>query len=96
MAATIVTGINLDNIPKEKIVKGEKGTYIDIVLFVKDQADAFGKNVSTAVSQSKEERQSDAEMIWLGKGKVLATDGVITKAESEPATAEASVDGLPF
>lgn len=96
MSATLVASIDVNKIPKEKLVKGEKGTYIDLVMFVSDTPNQYGKNVSVAVSQSKEERQTGSETVWLGSGKVLATDGVIAKADAEPAMANASTDGLPF
>lgn len=98
MSATIVTSIDVSKIPKDKLVKGKKGTYLDVVIFVNDQVNDYGKNVSMAVSQSKEERQSESETVWLGNGKVLVTDGNIYAAESNsPATSSAVVDeALPF
>ncbi len=100
MSATIVTSIDVSKIPKDKLVKGKKGTYLDVVIFVNDQVNDYGKNVSMAVSQSKEERQSESETIWLGNGKVLATDGKISSADpnsSAPSLATvAEVDALPF
>lgn len=95
MSATIVASIDVNKIPKEKLVKGEKGTYLDLVLFVKDEANEYGKNVSVAVSQSKEERASGSETLWLGGGKVLNTDGVIKSTQTSTATVGAD-DGLPF
>ena len=97
MSATIVTSIDVTKIPKDKLVKGKKGTYIDVVLFVNDQVNDYGKNVSMAVSQSKEERESGSETIWLGNGKVLSTNGTIVAAEAggSPAGSDSDTD-LPF
>ena len=96
MSATIVASIDVNKIPKDKLVKGQKGTYLDLVLFVKDEANEYGKNISVAVSQSKEERASGSETLWLGSGKVLMTDGVIKEVQSSPAAVGGSDTGLPF
>ena len=92
MSATIVASLDVTKIPKDKLVKGKKGTYLDVVIHVNDNVNDYGKNVSMAVSQSKEERQSGAETVWLGNGKVLKTDGNISTAENNTS----SESDLPF
>ncbi len=100
MSATIVTSIDVTKIPKDRLVTGKKGTYLDVVIFVNDQVNDYGKNVSMAVSQSKEERQSGSETVWLGNGKVLVTDGKISSADPNPSAPSlatvAEDDALPF
>jgi hypothetical protein len=96
MSATIVASIDVTKIPKNKLVTGKKGTYLDVVLFVNDSVNDYGKNVSVAVSQSKEERASGSETLWLGSGKVLITDGVIVASEAEGQSTTTSNTGLPF
>ena len=98
MSATIVTSIDVTKIPKDKLIKGKKGMYLDVVIFVNDHVNDYGKNVSMAVSQSKEERQSGSETVWLGNGKVLSTDGKIYAAESNSSVASEPVleEALPF
>jgi hypothetical protein len=96
MSATIVASIDVTKIPKDKLVTGKKGTYLDVVLFVNDSVNDYGKNVSVAVSQSKEERASGSETLWLGSGKVLNTDGVIVASEAQGQSATTSDTGLPF
>ena len=67
--------INLDKIPKEKIIKGEKGKYLNIsVMEKKDGADQYGNTHYTIISQTKEERQNKVDKIYLGNEKVFNFD----------------------
>ena len=66
--ATLNISINLDKIPKEKIVKGEKGSYANMTALVFDGDDQDGKNATAMVSKTPEERESKAETIYLGNG----------------------------
>ena len=66
--ATLNISINLDKIPKEKIVKGEKGSYANMTALVFDGDDQYGKNATAMVSKTPEERESKAETINLGNG----------------------------
>ena len=42
MASIIKTSINLNNIPKDKIINGKKGKYLPITITVNDDLDQFG------------------------------------------------------
>ena len=42
MAAIVKGSINLNNIPKDKIIVGKKGKYLPIVVTVNDDVDQFG------------------------------------------------------
>ena len=66
--ATLNISINLDKIPKEKIVKEEKGSYANMTALVFDGDDQYGKNATAMVSKTPEERESKAETIYLGNG----------------------------
>ena len=44
MASIIKTSINLNNIPKDKIIVGAKGKYLPISLTLNDEVDQFGNN----------------------------------------------------
>ena len=81
--------------------KGEKG--IEITLSINDTVNDYGQNISSYVSQSKEQREGGTKKFYVGNGKVFWTDGKISKAESsiqtqqqpEPMGAETG-DDIPF
>tara|TARA_R100000654_G_scaffold54236_1_gene80422 strand:+ start:715 stop:1008 length:294 start_codon:yes stop_codon:yes gene_type:complete len=97
MATIINASIDVTKIPKESLIKGKKGTYANVTVFINDET-RFGNNASIAMSMSKEERESGQEKIWLGNGKVVFTNGEVTVAEKEdaPATAKTEEEALPF
>ena len=75
MAGIIKGSINLSNIPKEKIIVGKKGKYLPIVITVNDEVDQFGNQGPVCVDQSKEERESKTNKVYLGNIKVVWTNG---------------------
>jgi len=99
MSALINLSINLDNLPKEKFVKGKKGTYYNFTLSVNDDTNAYGQNASAFDSQSKEQREAKEPKKYIGNGQVVWTDGTCVKAErQEEAKPQQAVvsDDLPF
>ena len=61
--------INIDKIPKEKIIKGEKGRYVNIVIWNFDGDDEYGKNSTAIVSQTEgEQKDAGTPTIYLGNG----------------------------
>lgn len=99
MATIINASIDVTKIPKESLVVGKKGTYANVTVFINDET-KFGNNASIAMSQSKEERESGAQKIYLGNGKVVYTEGTVKVAEREDMDVTAAVaetsDALPF
>ncbi len=97
MASLINLNINVENLPKEKFVKGKKGVYYNFTISVNDETNQFGQNVSAFDSQTKEEREAKKPKQYIGNGKVFWTDGKSTKAqqESQPQDNDNNVD-LPF
>lgn len=102
MATIINASLDVTKIPKESLIKGKKGTYANVTIFINDET-RFGNNVSLAMSQSKEDREAGQEKIWLGNGKVVYTEGEVTVAEREDGITAVSSkkeavseDGLPF
>lgn len=75
MASIINFSIDLNKIPKDKIINGKKGKYLPITLTLNDELDQFGNNGPVVVSQSMEERESKAEKVYLGNAKVAWTNG---------------------
>ena len=88
MATIINASIDVTKIPKESLIKGKKGTYANVTVFINDET-RYGNNASIAMSQSKEEREGGQEKIWLGNGRVVFTEGEVKLAEKEE-------EGMPF
>lgn len=82
MSALVNFSLDLSKLPKDKIIKGKKGQYINITASVNNET-KFGNNVSFFVSQSKEERDNKENKTYVGNGKVIWTDGSIVVAEKE-------------
>jgi hypothetical protein len=55
MASIIKTSINLNDLPKDKLIKGKKGLYLPITITLNDEVDQFGNQGPVCVDQSKEE-----------------------------------------
>ncbi len=101
MASIIATSINLNSIPKDKIIEGKKGKYLPITITLNDEVDQFGNQGPVVVQQSKEERDAKTEKVYLGNVKVVWTNGDnVTVAPREgaapPPQAVQQVDDLPF
>ena len=75
MASIIKANINLNDIPKHKIYKGKKGSYLPITITINDEVDNYGNQGPVVVEQSKEEREQKAPKVYLGNVKVVWTNG---------------------
>ena len=97
MATIISASIDVTKIPKESLIKGKKGTYANVTVFINDET-RFGNNASIAMSMSKEEKEAGKEKIWLGNGRVVFTNGEVSLAEKEdaPAPVKKEEEPLPF
>ena len=82
----INASIDLSKIEKSKIIKGKKGSYLNVTAFVNDEVDEYGNNVAIIVSQTKEEREVKTPRVYLGNGK--------TNTVNAPAPAPAQEVGL--
>lgn len=103
MASIVKASINLNAIPKNKIIDGAKGKYLPITITINDETDQFGNQGPIMVEQSKEERDAKAPKTYLGNVKVVWTNGSNvaaaprTDAQSAPAQrSPAPMDDLPF
>ncbi|MGL4758183.1 MAG: hypothetical protein ACRCXZ_02520 [Patescibacteria group bacterium] len=78
--------------------KGEKG--ISLTISVSDETNQFGQNISSFVSQSKDQIESKKEKYYVGNGKVFWTNGSISvakKKEEQKVNQQPTVeDDLPF
>lgn len=75
MASIIKTSINLNEIPKDKIINGKKGKYLPITVTLNDEQDQFGNQGPVCVEQTKEEREAKTPKIYLGNVRVVWTNG---------------------
>jgi hypothetical protein len=103
MASIIKCSLNLNDIPKHKIIDGKKGKYLPITITLNDEVDQFGNQGPVMVEQSKEERDAKAAKVYLGNVKVVWTNGenvaVAPRNDGSPAPvqkASAPMDDLPF
>jgi len=104
MASIIKANLNLAAIPKDKIYKGKKGSYLPITITINDELGNYGDNGPIIVEQSKEERDAKVDKVYLGNVKVVWTNGNnVDTAPKEGAPAAAAPpapapvdDDLPF
>ena len=104
MAQLFSASIDVSKISKDKLVKGEKGNYLNITISVNDEEDAYKNLASIYESQTKEEREAKAPRNYLGNAKLVwSSDGGSTAKQSgstskpapAPEVVEDSLD-LPF
>ena len=96
----MLTGsIDLNKIDKTKIVSTDKNgnpfesgaKYLNIVVWINDEADKYGNNASIQISQSKEEREAGVKATYIGNLKEQQS------RNNEPTSAKNAsfVDRLP-
>ncbi|MCH9666174.1 MAG: hypothetical protein K0U41_10075 [Gammaproteobacteria bacterium] len=90
MAKLITASIDVSKIDKTKLVKGKKGVYANLTMWLNDEPDQFGNHLSIQQSLSKEEREAGTAKIYLGNGKVHEKEG------GQAASSEITKDDLPF
>ncbi len=93
MAKLLTASIDVTKLDKSKLIKGKKGTYANLTIWINDDVDQFGNDVSIQQSLSKEEREAGAPKIYLGNGK--QHDGSKAAAQTIAAETEGD-DDLPF
>ena len=88
----MIIKVNLNDIPKDRIFEGEKGRYVDLVIFpYKNGPKEWGDTHYVQVSISKEERESGVEPIFCGSGRSLGG-----KAKERMEAFTETDDDLPF
>ena len=100
MSKLLTGSINLSKIDKTKIISTDKNgnpfengaKFLNVVVWINDEADRYGNNASIQISQSKEEREAGVKSIYIGNLKEPQS------RNNEPTSAKtASVeDTLPF
>lgn len=78
--------------------KDEKGISLDFS--INEESNEYGQNVSSYVSQTKEDREAKKPRFYVGNGKCFWTDGKINIAAKKPLqvvnSAAAEESDLPF
>jgi len=83
---TIAVNLDVKKIDKTKLYVGKKGTYLDAVVFLKEEADEYGNHGFIVQSVTKEEREKGVKGEILGNVKILG--------QEQPQKVDD--DGLPF
>jgi len=103
MAGIVKGSIDLTKVPKDRIIVGKKGKYINIAITVNDEEDQFGNFGPIIVDQTKEEREAKAPKTYLGNVRVVWSNGTFPSPPKyvapETNVAKASVtkdEDLPF
>ena len=102
MASIIKASINLNEIPKDKIIVGKKGKYLPIAITLNDEPGQFGNQGPIIVEQTKDERDAKAGKTYLGNVKVVWTNGNNVDAAprdnstAPPQQAQVTDNDLPF
>lgn len=89
MSKIVSLKIDVSKIDKSKLFKGEKGVYLDAVLFLNEELDDYGNNGMIVQNATKEERENGE------RGAILGNSKPIKKQEPEQLSEE-DEDDLPF
>lgn len=102
MSKLIKAKIDVKKINKDLLFTGEKGTYLDVDIWINDKPDKYGNDVSI-----EQQVEKGADKIYIGNGKVKwTTEGGSVKSEKTSLDAAAETvnfkaddkneDDLPF
>ena len=103
MSKMLTGSIDLNKIDRSKIVSTNKdgkpfengAKYLNVVVWINNEADQYGNNASIQISQTKEEREAGEKATYIGNLKCpQSRDG--EKAKAEPVTSSKELDDLPF
>lgn len=83
---------------------GNEGKGVSITVSINDESNQYGQNVSSFISQSKEERDAGKQKFYIGNGRVFWENGTIKKGvkpDDQPTSASVESesddsDTLPF
>ena len=95
MGKLIIIKINASLIDKAHLFKGAKGTYLDLVVQLKDEADQYGNHGMVTQGVSKEMRAAGVRGAILGNAKIMADLQEKPPAAKQVVEEDLS-DDLPF
>ena len=96
MSTLINLSIDVTKVTKEALSKGK---YLNVTISISDEINQYGQNVAAWEAQTKEDREAKIERNYVGNGKVVFTEGLITAVPTEdkkPAGKKKPVVDLPF
>lgn len=99
MSKIIALKIDVSKIDKARLFKGQKGTYLDAVLFLNDEPGQYGDHGMITQSVSKEERESGVQGAILGNARILSSKSPTSESSEAVKAAESlseESDDLPF
>lgn len=100
MGQLLNISVDLSKVDKSKIIKGKNGAkYYNLSLWVADEKDQYGNDVSVFDSQSKEQRDAKEKRNFLGNGRVMFGGQQQQPAQQPAGSSWASDDesgSLPF
>ena len=95
MSSIINLKIDVNKLTKDKLFKGEKGTYANLTVAAnRDGEGDYGDTHYVFESQSKEEREAGTDKVYVGNGKEFHFNGGTTATAPRPEPA--MDDDLPF
>lgn len=93
MSTNISVKIDVLKIDKARLFKGEKGTYLDATILMKDEPDQYGNIGMIVQNITKEEREAGQKGAILGNVKwIQKANTPITQGQQAPELD----DSLPF
>lgn len=100
MGQIISVRIDVMKIDKARLFVGEKGTYLDITLLMRDQADSYGNHGMVVQQVTKEERLAGTKGPILGNAKIIGQQASESSPQGDaaPSTTQAKEvpQNLPF
>lgn len=91
MATNISIKLDVTKIEKTKLYKGDKGTYLNATILMKDESDQYGNIGIIVQNVSKEEREAGV------KGAILGNVKYINKQVQQVKAVEVDLSSdLPF
>jgi hypothetical protein len=100
MGQIISVRIDVLKIDKARLFEGKSGTYLDVTLLMKDEADQYGNHGMCVQQVTQEERKNGVKGPILGNAKILGgggnAEGAPTGGTVAQAAPTAAPQNLPF
>jgi hypothetical protein len=80
MSTLISLSIDVTKVTKEAL---QKGKYLELTIAINDEINKYNQNVSAWESQSKEDREAKVERNYVGNGRVLFSEGLVSAVPVE-------------
>ena len=97
MSTLINLSIDVTKVTKEALSKGK---YLNLTIAISDEVNQYGQNVAAWEAQTSEERKEKVERNYVGNGKVVFTEGLVSavpvEEKKKPATKKKADSEIPF